>query len=323
MSRGRWGIVLLMGEQGPRQGEPGRRPAPVPRDGSPRRELAHWLRRSLAAHGEPTLEAMLTGMPDEVRLSRSALAKALRGETFAYLPLVRAVLRTAGADEDEVARWSAYWHELDALEQRRRRNEPVTAHPPPWAAEVAPEEVPAAVEESGTADAPAPVASRRRVPVALVAVVSLLLGAGLALGAVALVARADEPSEPPVAAVLDPVTTTVPKTFRLVGSSRGLRDGTLLWATTFDPGTARYFPQDKPCLVRADGTFDCGQYYLGRQFAPDTDRYRIDLFVADSDASNALLQYQIDKGGPDGPNPGISALPPGTTVIGDRWYTRS
>ncbi|WP_018335426.1 hypothetical protein [Actinomycetospora chiangmaiensis] len=311
-----------MGEQGPRQGEPGRRPVPVPRDGSPRRELAHWLRRSLAAHGEPTLEAMLTGMPDEVRLSRSALAKALRGETFAYLPLVQAVLRTAGADEAEVAAWTTYWHELDDLEQRRRRNEPVTAYPPPWAVAVAPQEVPAPPEADRDEVAAAP-APRRRLPMAVVAVVSLLLGVALALGGVALVARASEPSQPPSATVLDPVTSTVPKTFRLVGSSRNLRDGTLLWATTYDPGTNRYFPQDKPCLVRPDDTFDCGQYYLGRQFDPDTAPYRIDLFVADSDASNALLQYQIDKGGPDGANPGVPALPPGTTVIGGRWYARS
>jgi hypothetical protein len=159
--------------------------------------------------------------------------------------------------------------------------------------------------------------------VALVAVLSLLLGVGLALGAVAVASYDPASSEPPEATVLGPVTTTVPKTFRLVGSSRSLPDGTLLWASTFDPGTGRFFPQDKPCLVRNDGTFDCGQYYLGRQFAPDADRYRVDLFVADSDASNDLLQYQIDKGGPDGPNPGIVALPVGTTVIGDRWYTRS
>ncbi len=317
-----------MGEQDPRQGEPGRRPAPVPRDGSPRRELAHWLRRSLAEHGEPTLEAMLRGLPDEVRLSRSALAKALRGETFAYLPLVQAVLRTAGAPEREVEAWTAYWHELDDLEQRRRRNEPVTAHPPAWATTAGPSVEEPPPDDAGEAPGPAGDSdpSRRRVPVALVAVVSLLLGAALALGVVALShasASADQPSGPPSATVLDPVTSTVPKTFRLVGSSRDLAPGTLLWATTFDPGTARYFPQDKPCLVRPDGTFDCGQYYLGRQFDPDTASYRIDLFVADSAASNALLQYQIDKGGPDGPNPGITALPAGTRVVGGRWYTRS
>lgn len=320
-----------MGEQGERsrQGEPGRRPAPVPRDGSPRRELAHWLRRSLTEHGEPTLEAMLRGLPDEVRLSRSALAKALRGDTFAYLPLVRAVLRTAGAGDAEIAAWTTYWHELDGLEQRRRRNEAVTAHPPPWAATAEPVTT-EAVPEPGSTPEPAPEpsteSSRRRVPVALVAVASLLLGAALALGAVALAdsrPTAQAAPGPASATVLDPVTTTVPKTFRLVGSSRNITDGRLLWAATFDPGTGRFFPQDKPCLVRPDGTFDCGQYYLGRQFAPDTDPYRIDLFLADSDASNALLQYQIDKGGPDGANPGIVTLPPGTTVIGGRSYTRS
>jgi hypothetical protein len=267
---------------------------------------------------------MLRGLPDEVRLSRSALAKALRGDTFAYLPLVRAVLRTAGADEDEVAAWTAYWHELDGLEQRRRRNETVTAHPPPWAGSSAPVAAsPSSSEVGPEPPPPAPEPSRRRVPVALVAGGALVAGVVLALLSVALWSGRIGPSESASATVLAPVTTTVPKTFRLVGSSRDITDGRLLWAATFDPGTGRFFPQDKPCLVRTDGTFDCGQYYLGRQFDPDTDRYRIDLFVADSDASNALLQYQIDKGGPDGPNPGIPTLPAGTTVVGDRWFTRS
>ncbi|MCD2186802.1 hypothetical protein [Actinomycetospora soli] len=311
-----------MGEQGegPRRGEPGRRPTRVERDGTPRRELAHWLRAALTELGEPTLDTILARFPENVRLSRSALAKALRGETFPDLPLVRAVLRAAGADDDEVESWSAYWAHLHDLETRRRAGEAVTADPPPWAAEAAPRAV-VAPERPAPAPQPAP-SSRRRVPVALVAVVSLLLGAGVALGAVAL-ATWPGPREPASATILDPVTTTVPKTFRTGGSYNGLPEGTLLWATTFDPGTGRFFPQDKPCVTRTDETFDCGQYYLGRQFDPDTATYRIDLFFADAAASNALLQYQIDKGGPDGPNPGMAQLPAGTTIIGTRTYVRS
>ncbi|MEJ2866933.1 hypothetical protein WCD74_04095 [Actinomycetospora sp. OC33-EN08] len=307
-----------MGEQGPRsrQGEPGRRPAPVERNGSPRRELAYWLRATLSEHGEPTLDTIQRRFPDDVRLSRSALAKALRGETFADLPLVRAVLRAAEVGDDDLAAWSAYWRHLHDLEIRRRQGEEVTADPPPWAT------VPETADAPAGVAGPAPASSRRRVPVALVAVVSLLLGAALALGVVALVNRPG-PTEPAAATVLDPVTSAVPKTFRLAGNYNGLPESTLLWATTFDPGTGRFFPQDKPCVTRTDETFDCGQYYLGRQFDPDTDPYRIDLFVADAGASNALLQYQIDKGGPDGPNPGLAALPVGATVIGSRLYRRS
>ncbi|WP_433802401.1 hypothetical protein [Actinomycetospora sp. CA-084318] len=311
-----------MGEQGdgPRRGEPGRRPTRVERDGTPRRELAHWLRATLTELGEPTLDTILARFPDDVRLSRSALAKALRGETFPDLPLVRAVLRAAGADDDEVESWSVYWAHLHVLETRRRTGEAVTATPPPWAAEATPE--PPAPAPVAPAPVPVPAPSRRRVPVALVAVVSLLVGAGLALATVALTTWSG-PREPAAATILDPVTTTVPKTFRMGGNYNGLPDGTLLWATTFDFGTGRFFPQDKPCVTRADETFDCGQYYLGRQFDPDTARYRIDLFFADAGASNALLQYQIDKGGPDGPNPGMAQLPAGTTIIGTRTYTRS
>ncbi|MDL5160009.1 hypothetical protein [Actinomycetospora termitidis] len=314
-----------MGEQSRRAGEPGRRPAPVERDGTPRRELAHWLRRALAEHGEPTLETMLRGLPDDARLSRSALAKALRGETFPELPLVRSVLRTAGADDAEIEAWAEYWHHLDRLEKRRRQGEAVVATPPRWIeGDPAPEPAPV-VEEPPADPAPEPVRpSRRRVGRGwLVAVGSAVVGAGLTLLVVALVEGRLGPSEPSAATVLDPVTSSVPKTFRLVGNYNGLPEGTLLWATTFDPGTGRYFPQDKPCVTRDDESFDCGQYYLGRQFAPDTDPYRVDLFVADSGASNSLLQYQIDKGGPDGPNPGLTALPPGTTVIGTRTYRRS
>lgn len=174
-----------------RAGEPGRRPEPVARDGSPRRELAYWLRGAVEDHGGPTLDRILRGLPDEVRLSRSALGKALRGDTFGDLPLVLGVLRAVGADEAELEAWTGHDHH----------------------------------------------------------------------------ARHDV-------------------------RAPDLPDG-------------RVVP--RPPL---------------KQEAPDSTTYRIDVLVADAGASNALLQYQIDKGGPDGPNAGLAAPPAGATTISMRLYTR-
>ncbi|MFC5060958.1 hypothetical protein [Actinomycetospora atypica] len=313
-----------------RAGEPGRRPEPVARDGSPRRELAYWLRGAVEDHGGATLDRILRALPDEARLSRSALGKALRGDTFGDLALVLGVLRAVGADEAELEAWRSYWASLDDLESRRRRGEQVVAPEPPWAGagppgpdEPRPDE-PTAAASGPPADPSVDPAGRPRRSWLLVGV-GLLLGCALTLAALAFsrgVTSAAATEGPAGATIITPATTTVPRTFRVAGSSHDLPPGTLLWATTFDPGTGRFFPQDKPCVTRADGTFDCGQYYLGVQDAPDTATYRIDVFVADAGASNALLQYQIDKGGPDGPNPGIATLPTGTSTIFTRSYTR-
>ena len=317
-----------------RAGEPGRRPEPVARDGSPRRELAYWLRGAVEDHGGPTLERILRGLPDEVRLSRSALGKALRGDTFGDLPLVLGVLRAVGADEGELEAWTSYWTSLDDLETRRRQGEQVVAPAPPWSgpdgtrpADAIPvdatpvEPVP---DEARSGPAPDGPRSRSRRPWLLVAL-GLLLGCALTLAALGLyrgIAPAAAGEAPAGATIITPDTTFAPRTFRMAGSYHDLPSGTLLWVSTFDPGTLRFFPQEKPCVTRGDGTFDCGQYYLGKQEAPDSTTYRIDVLVADAGASNALLQYQIDKGGPDGPNPGLAALPAGTTTISMRFYTR-
>ena len=309
-----------------RAGEPGRRPEPVARDGSPRRELAYWLRGAVEDHGGATLDRILRALPDEARLSRSALGKALRGDTFGDLALVLGVLRAVGAEEAELEEWRSYWAVLDRLEQRRRQGEQVVAPAPQWADPGPPgpdDAPPAAPGPDEARPDPAPARPSRRTW--LLVGLGLLLGCTLTLAALGLyrgTAPAAAGEGPAGATIITPDTTFAPKTFRMAGSYHDLPAGTLLWVSTFDPGTQRFFPQEKPCVTRGDGTFDCGQYYLGKQEAPDSTTYRIDVLVADAGGSNALLQYQIDKGGPDGPNPGLAALPPGTTTIAMRLYTR-
>lgn len=313
-----------------RAGEPGRRPEPVPRDGSPRRELAYWLRRTLADHGDPTLETLLRGMSDEARVSRSALGKALRGDTFPDLALVRSVLATAGAHPDRRGAWVGYWHYLDQLERLRRDGQPVAAQPPGWAGRDESGESPARGPAAGGDPAPPrsapPARSSGRRPGRTVALVvaSALAGAAIALGGQAATRSLAAPAAAGTvtATIITPNTTVVPRTFPLLGSYRNLPSGTMIWATTFDPGTRRYFPQDKPCVAQPDGAFDCGQYYLGAQDRPDTATYRIDILVVDPAAGSRFLQYQLDKGGPDGPDVGLPALPSGATTVASRAFTR-
>jgi hypothetical protein len=122
----------------------------------------------------------------------------------------------------------------------------------------------------------------------------------------------------PKATIMSPAEPSVPKTFRLTGTVENFTDDDVLWAISRRWDTGKFYPQDKPCRVFADGNFDCGDYFLGNQLGADAGKsFDLMLIHANIEAVKTFLLYQRDD-----ITRGLDDLPKGATVLDRAEKTR-
>jgi hypothetical protein len=146
------------------------------------------------------------------------------------------------------------------------------------------------------------------------AVTGLVVALGIRLGKPA--EKSVEPSGSPTLSVTFATPTDksiVPPVVPTTGVVRGLAPNTTFWIGASASDDPRWHPQDTPCLVGLNGTWDCGDLFIGNP--PDAGRrFRIYAIVADDQATAALRLYgQRNKNEP-GAYKGLITLPRGAQV---------
>lgn len=125
----------------------------------------------------------------------------------------------------------------------------------------------------------------------------------------------------PSAVIVSPADVVVQRTLPLFGTYNELPPDTLVWAVTQDMSNNRLYPQDKACTV-SQGNFNCGTYYVGPDQGGIGSKYKIIIVSAPAKAADTFAQYQIQKGGPMGANPGLDSLPDSVTFLTSKEVVR-
>jgi hypothetical protein len=140
-------------------------------------------------------------------------------------------------------------------------------------------------------------------PVLLGAALLLVAGSGVALRGVV------GPAGPPVVRVTEPAAgATVPMDATLRGTAAPLARGDSLWVVVYVPGVRRYFPQDAPIAIAADGGWSAGARVGG-----DTDTgtaFEV-LAVAAGRKARAAFRDYLGKPPANGEWEGLAQLPEG------------
>lgn len=126
----------------------------------------------------------------------------------------------------------------------------------------------------------------------------------------------------PTSAIIEsPNQEAVPHTVPVFGTYDNLPDGSLIWAVPQDAATNRLYPAESACWTD-ETRFSCGTLTIGADHSTG-ETMKILIVSATAEAANAFNRYQLDKGGPYGPNPGLGDLPQGTTILTSKTVVRS
>ena len=108
--------------------------------------------------------------------------------------------------------------------------------------------------------------NRRAATIQLITAVLTFIGSAVGFG------ELDDILDSPDATITTPAEPFVPKTFRLTGTHEDIDEDDILWAVSRRYDDGKFYPQDKQCTDFNDGTFDCGDYYLGNQEGGDANK---------------------------------------------------